>query len=226
MGNSKVELADGTVLVDLTGDTVNASSLASGYTAHGPDGNPIVGEFKQQQADWNQTDTTANDYIKNKPTNVSEFTNDAGYTNNIGTVTGIKINGATKNPSSGVVDLGTVITSHQSLANYITNTTKLIRRVQLTVQNQSITKNSYVNVQFTTPSISGFTFAGVVYCYIKNGTTSGSNATNCCIGGIYPANNAANIMVRVRNEGSNTAKVDVEIGVLMVASGIYSSSVG
>lgn len=32
-----------------------------------------------------------------------------------GTVTGVKMNGTTKNPSSGVVDLGTVITAHQSL---------------------------------------------------------------------------------------------------------------
>lgn len=32
-----------------------------------------------------------------------------------GTVTGVKINGTTKSPSSGVVDLGTVITSHQTL---------------------------------------------------------------------------------------------------------------
>ena len=32
-----------------------------------------------------------------------------------GTVTGVKINGTTKNPSSGIVDLGTVITTHQSL---------------------------------------------------------------------------------------------------------------
>lgn len=31
------------------------------------------------QADWSQTTTTADDYIKNKPTNVSAFTNDAGY---------------------------------------------------------------------------------------------------------------------------------------------------
>lgn len=37
-----------------------------------------------------------------------------------GTVTGVKINGSTKSPSSGVVDLGTVITSHQSLSNYYT----------------------------------------------------------------------------------------------------------
>ena len=31
------------------------------------------------QSDWNQTTTTADDYIKNKPTNVSSFNNDAGY---------------------------------------------------------------------------------------------------------------------------------------------------
>ena len=34
-----------------------------------------------------------------------------------GTVTGVKINGTTKNPSSGVVDLGTVITSHQDISS-------------------------------------------------------------------------------------------------------------
>lgn len=33
-----------------------------------------------------------------------------------GTVTGVKINNTTKNPSSGVVDLGTVITSHQDIS--------------------------------------------------------------------------------------------------------------
>ena len=33
-----------------------------------------------------------------------------------GTVTGVKINGSTKSPSNGVVDLGTVITSHQDIS--------------------------------------------------------------------------------------------------------------
>ena len=37
-----------------------------------------------------------------------------------GTVTGVKINGTTKNPSSGVVDLGTVITSHQDISHLAT----------------------------------------------------------------------------------------------------------
>jgi hypothetical protein len=33
-----------------------------------------------------------------------------------GTVTGVKVNGSTKSPSNGVVDLGTVITSHQDIS--------------------------------------------------------------------------------------------------------------
>lgn len=45
------------------------------------------------------------------PTKVSDLTNDSGFTSNAGTVTGVAINGTTKSPTSGVVDLGTVITS-------------------------------------------------------------------------------------------------------------------
>lgn len=41
--NSKVVLADGTVLMDLTADTVDAAHLLSGYTAHGANGAPITG---------------------------------------------------------------------------------------------------------------------------------------------------------------------------------------
>lgn len=41
--NSKVVLSDGTVLMDLTADTVTASDLLEGVTAHGKDGAPITG---------------------------------------------------------------------------------------------------------------------------------------------------------------------------------------
>ena len=40
-----------------------------------------------------------------------------------GTVTGVKMNGTTKNPSSGVVDLGTVLTSHQDISGKLDKTT-------------------------------------------------------------------------------------------------------
>lgn len=69
-----------------------------------------VGAEVNVQSDWNVTDSTSDAYIANKPTNVSTFTNDAGYTTNVGTITGITMNNTSKG-TSGVVDLGTVITS-------------------------------------------------------------------------------------------------------------------
>lgn len=45
MSNNKVQLADGTVLIDLTEDTVTPMSLMSGETAHGADGEQITGEL-------------------------------------------------------------------------------------------------------------------------------------------------------------------------------------
>lgn len=110
------------------------------------------------QSDWNETDTTSDAYIKNKPTIPSTITESTvsgwGFTKNTGTyskpsggipktdlasavqtslgkadtalqsyteqykgtVTGVKVNGSTKSPSSGIVDLGTVITSHQDIS--------------------------------------------------------------------------------------------------------------
>lgn len=41
--NSKVVLGDGTVLIDLTSDTVTANKVLSGYTAHDKTGAPITG---------------------------------------------------------------------------------------------------------------------------------------------------------------------------------------
>lgn len=43
MANNKVQLSDGTVLLDLTGDTVTPETLLSGATAHNAAGEPIVG---------------------------------------------------------------------------------------------------------------------------------------------------------------------------------------
>lgn len=43
MANNKVQLSDGTVLIDLTGDTVASDKLLSGYTAHDKSGNQVTG---------------------------------------------------------------------------------------------------------------------------------------------------------------------------------------
>ncbi len=49
------------------------------------------------------------------PTKVSELENDSGFTSNTGTITGIKMNGESKG-TSGVVDLGTVLTNASAFA--------------------------------------------------------------------------------------------------------------
>ena len=49
------------------------------------------------------------------PTKVSELENDSEFTSNAGTITGIKMNGASKG-TSGVVDLGTVLTNSSAFA--------------------------------------------------------------------------------------------------------------
>lgn len=41
--NSKVVLSNGTVLIDLTADTVDAAHLLEGYTAHSKSGAPVTG---------------------------------------------------------------------------------------------------------------------------------------------------------------------------------------
>lgn len=61
------------------------------------------------------------------PTKVSDLTNDSGYTTNKGTVTSVavKMNGSTKGTvtSSGTIDLGTVLTSHQDISGKLDKTT-------------------------------------------------------------------------------------------------------
>ena len=96
----KSEIPDVSTFATKTELNAKQDALVSGTNIKTINNESILGEGnieiqggggEQQQADWNQTDDTAVDYIKNKPTNVSAFTNDAGY-----------------------------LTQHQSLANYYT----------------------------------------------------------------------------------------------------------
>ena len=62
-----------------------------------------------------------------------------------GTVTGVKVNGTTKNPSNGVVDLGTVITSHQDISG---KQDKLVSGTNIkTINGQSILGSGNVTIE-------------------------------------------------------------------------------
>ena len=84
----KTEIPDVSTFATKTELNAKQDALVSGTNIKTINNQSILGEGnieiqggagEQQQADWNQTNTTAVDYIKNKPTNVSDFANDAGY---------------------------------------------------------------------------------------------------------------------------------------------------
>lgn len=71
---------------------------------------------EQVQSDWNESDPTSKSYIKSKPSiPTQETVKDWGF----GKVNKIKMNGVTLDSSSGVVDLGNVITSHQDISRKV-----------------------------------------------------------------------------------------------------------
>lgn len=84
MANNKVQLSDGTVLLDLTGDTVTPENLLSGVTAHNAAGEPIVGAataggitnfptIAEVKANWTAVNLTHNpgdDFIPFTPSGI------------------------------------------------------------------------------------------------------------------------------------------------------------
>lgn len=68
--------------------------------------------------DWDNLNYITDEVL---PETYYSISNPNGYTSNTGTITGITMNGASKG-TSGVVDLGTVLTSHQSIKTINNNT--------------------------------------------------------------------------------------------------------
>lgn len=91
--NSKVVLADGTVIIDLTADTVDASHLLDGYTAHGADGAPITGTCTFDSDTTNDT-LTVSEALSGKTFHArgmaytGTMTNNGGVTGTISTKAG------------------------------------------------------------------------------------------------------------------------------------------
>ena len=70
---------------------------------------PIPYEYEVEQTSTPGGFDVINSYVPTVPTKTSELTNDSGFTDNIGTITQIKINGKVKNPQpSGLIDLGNI----------------------------------------------------------------------------------------------------------------------
>lgn len=113
-GGAVVDLSDyQPLLVSGTSiKTINNQSLLgsgnisiSGGSGGGGEEN-VIEVVKQNGTALTVTDKAVNVTV---PTKVSDLTNDSGFTSNAGTITGITMNNTSKG-TSGVVDLGTVVT--------------------------------------------------------------------------------------------------------------------
>lgn len=134
------------------------------------------------------TNTTANITV---PIKVSELTNDSGYTTNKGTVTSVsvKMNGASKGTvtSSGTIDLGTVLTSHQDISGKLDKTTYEV--------NKTIDFGS-----------SGVLYVGKFKVYDTNVTCEVTSTTNVTYSGklVIATQNYAIAQMTVYGDAANT----------------------
>ena len=138
-----------------------------------------------------------------------------------GTVTGVKMNGTTKNPSGGVVDLGTVITAHQDISGKQNKAISLSGITATTVEGALVEINSLAGTKQTAQQVlNAITTELAKHPGIdKVGTvTSVSISTGATNGTIqYSVNGGATSEVKVKGLGdlaykSNLGKKDVGLG--------------
>ena len=92
-----------------TGADSLLSKITNSWTATPTDNTYFIRQDTSSKNEFGRVKfSTLWNYIKSKVESL-------GYTKNTGTITGIKMNGASKG-TSGVVDLGTVITAHQDIS--------------------------------------------------------------------------------------------------------------
>ena len=95
-----------------------------------------------------------------------------------GTVTGVKINGTTKNPSSGVVDLGTVLTAHQDISGKADKSS--LATVATSGSYNDLSNKPTIPSAVTETTVSGWGFtknSGTITKVQANGTDVASSGT-------------------------------------------------
>lgn len=130
VGLSNVEnKSSATIRGELTKENVTS---ALGYTPPSSDTTYSAMSVEEAEAGIANTSRTITASVLN-----SAITS-KGYTTNVGTVTGIKMNGASKG-SSGEIDLGTVITSHQDISGKA-NKSETVSTIIYDTTNKKLTK--------------------------------------------------------------------------------------
>lgn len=163
------------------------------------------------QSDWSVTDSTSDAYIANKPTiptKVSDLTNDSGFTTNIGTITGITMNGTSKG-TSGVVDLGTVITDVSGKAD----ASAAIGTLSLAIDNT----NYQITLSGTKVDGTTFTVSNVIDLPLESVVVNGSynNTTKKVVLTLQNGNtvdfSVADLVAGLQSEITSTNKLSADL---------------
>lgn len=178
---------------------IDCFSLANGKHWINSNANAVTGSWSGWQLQPNATDKTKLDGIASGATKVTSSTVEGwGYTKNAGTVTSVKVNGITKSPSSGVVDIGTVLTSHQDITGKLDKVTSTDTTDRVYV----VTNSGY---QTTLPiSVSNYTASSIVKRN-ANGTIQIPNP-------------------KADSEGANKAYVDTGLATKLATSTLNSTT--
>lgn len=139
----------------------------------------------------------------------SDITNWNGKTSNTGTVTGVKINGTTKNPTSGVVDLGTVLTSYTETDPTVPSWAKAASKPTYTASEVGALPDTTSIPTESTVSGWGFTKnAGTVTGVKINGTTKTPTSGTVDLGTVLTSETA---LSKGTTTGSGNAVTDISV---------------
>ena len=142
------------------------------------------------------------------PTKVSDLTNDSGFTTNTGTITGVTMNGVSKG-TSGVVDLGTVITDVSGKAD----ASAAIGTLSLAIDNT----NYQITLSGTKVDGTTFTVSNVIDLPLESVVVNGSynNTTKKVVLTLQNGNtidfSVADLIAGLQSEITSTNKLSADL---------------
>ena len=163
--NNKVQLSDGTVLIDLTNDTVESDKLLEGFTAHDASGEAITGTMFQVRMDpiaydyepgYTMSGTFKYENSTNNHTDIYEVKANHYYALILGATVGTRFRAAVipTNPIGTLVDIpGTQVINKNNPVAYDRATFTTANDAYLVITKDNVSKKGLYSYLFDiTPS--------------------------------------------------------------------------
>lgn len=171
---------------------LNSAGYLTSFTETDPTVPSHVKSITEQNiTNWNTAHTNSHTH-SNKTVidgiTSTDISNWNSKTDNVGTITGITMNGASKG-TSGVVDLGTVLTEHQSLSSYATSANYDSSTKKIYLKHGTTTLSEIDATDFIKDGMVDTAYVQGANLVISFNTDAGKEAVNVPISDIFNANN-------------------------------------